>query len=355
MRKINKLLFSILFCLIALQSSSFLFAQKSKTKAKVSIPEWVNAPSSVYPSSSYLTYVGTGSDRKSAELDALQGIASVFGQSIKSETKTSNRITQAKENGLIANSSLSTIDQAMVKNVDIDSLIGVEVNNFWFDEVSSWYAIAVLDKEKATSIYNDMITKNLSTFKTLYSKADPKDYTFENYSIYDFAEEIAAENEKHLQKLSIINYDAANNLKKQCVSSKDVKLKKTELAKNIPIHVIVENDDNGRIEEAFHQAIANLGFRGSYDSNVRYLLISKFSYEQNESSDKKTIRCKYNGDCYILDTTENQQIVPFSVSGRDSHIDYAGAKDKSIKKICQKVSTEYAAALDKFLKEIVVE
>lgn len=355
MRKINKLLFSILFCLIALQSSSFLFAQKSKTKAKVSIPEWVNAPSSVYPSSSYLTCVGTGSDRKSAELDALQGIASVFGQSIKSETKTSSRITQAKENGVIANSSLATIDQSIVKNVDIDSLIGVEVNNYWFDEVSSWYAIAVLDKAKATSIYTDMITKNLNTFKSIYNKVDAKDYSFEMYSICDFAEEIAFENEKHLQRLSLINYDAANNLKKQCVSSKDVKLKKTELAKNIPIHVIVENDVNGRIEESFYQAIASLGFRGSYDSKVRYLLVAKFTFEQNESSDKKTIRCKYNGESYILDTKENQQIVPFSVSGRDGHVDYASAKEKSIKKISQKITTDYTATLDKFLKEIVVE
>lgn len=351
MRKITKYIVNILFWLIVLQSTSSLFAAR---KPKVVMPEWVNMPSSVYPSASYMTYVGTGADRKSAELDALKGIASVFGQSIKSETKSSSRMTQAKENGLVANSSVATIDQSIKKNVDIDSLIGVEVN-FWFDETSTWYAIAVLDKAKATQIYQDMVTQNLDAINSILKRIDVNDFSFDMYSLYDFAEDIAFENEKHLKKLAIINQDVATSLKSKCVSSKEVHLKKTQLAKNIPIHVIVENDVDGRFEEAFYQAISNSGFRGSYDSNVRYLLVAKFGFEKSTTSDNTTVRCKYNGESYILDTVEDQQIIPYSISGRESHINFDEAKSKAVKKIINTISSKYSKSIDDFLKEMVIE
>jgi hypothetical protein len=351
MRKITKYIVNILFWLIVLQSASSLFAAK---KTKVVMPEWVNTPSSVYPSSSYMTYVGSGADRQSAELDALKGIASVFGQSIKSDTKSSSRMTQAKENGMVANSSVSTIDQSIMKKVDIDSLIGVEVE-FWFDQVSTWYSIAILDRAKATQIYQDMITTNLGTLNSILKRVDETDFSFDSYSLYDFAEDIALENEKHLKKLDIINQDASTSLKSKCVSSKDIRLKKTQLAKNIPIHVIVENDVDGRFEEAFYQAISKAGFRGSYDSKVRYLLIAKFSFEESTTSDNTTIRCKYNGESYILDTVEEQQIIPYSVSGRESHMNFNDAKGKAVNKIINKITSQYSQSVEDFLKEVVVE
>ena len=143
MRKIKKSILNAIFCLYVLSSGSFLFAAK---KIKVTIPEWVNTPSSAYPNDSYIFYVGSGADRKSAEIDALKGIASIFVQSIKSETKASSRMIQEKENGLVITSQVSSIDESVKKIVDVDSLIGVEIGNYWFDEVSTWYSIAVINK-----------------------------------------------------------------------------------------------------------------------------------------------------------------------------------------------------------------
>lgn len=352
MFKIKKSIIIVFFCLIVLQSGSFLYAAK---KEKVNIPDWINTPSSVYPNSEYITYVGSGTDRKAAELEALKGIASVFGQSIKTETNASSRMVQAKLNGLIANSEISTIDQSVKKVVDVDMLIGVEIANFWFDEISTWYAIAVLDKKKASILYQDMVMKNIKAFNSLVKKIDKNDYSFDTYALYDFAEDISKENEKLLQRLIVIDSDSASNLKKQTIASKEVHVKKMNLAKELPIYIVIENDVDGRFEEAFYQAINSVGFRATLDGSVRYVLYAKFDFSRSDTSDKKTIRCKYNGETFIVDTMTGHQIIPYSLSGRESQVDFNEAKDKAVKKIIQKITSEYPDAMEAFLKEFIVE
>ena len=142
MRKI-KIHLKKVICLSFLLTGSFIFAAKTKTPV---MPDWINTPAAVYPSSSYITYVGYGADRDSAEIKALQGIASVFGQSIKSDSESSQRMIQAKSEGKIATTNISSFNQNILRSVDVNNLIGVEIKEFWFDGTSSWYAIAVLDK-----------------------------------------------------------------------------------------------------------------------------------------------------------------------------------------------------------------
>ncbi len=352
MRKIKKSILNAIFCLYVLSSGSFLFAAK---KIKVTIPEWVNTPSSVYSNDSYIFYVGSGADRKSAEIDALKGIASIFGQSIKSETKASSRMIQAKENGLVITSQVSSIDESVKKIVDVDSLIGVEIGNYWFDEVSTWYSIAVINKEKTSVIYKDMIVKNIKTENALLSKIDKNDISFDSYSLYDFAEDISMENEKLLKKLAVINSKDADSIKNKIISSKELHLKKVELAKQIPIYILVDGDIDERFEQAFQQAISTAGFRTSFDDNARYFLYAKFSFIESVSSDKKTVRCKYNGESYILDTETDQQIIPYTLSGRESQLLFSEAKDKAIKKIIKTITSDYTNVINQYLKNLVVE
>ncbi len=105
--KIKNCLFStkVIFCLLFLLSTgSFVFAGKKSSK---SIPEWVTNPAKAYPSESFFYYVGEGSERSKAELNAVNGIASIFGQSVKSDTASSKKMAQAKMDGKVATVSVS--------------------------------------------------------------------------------------------------------------------------------------------------------------------------------------------------------------------------------------------------------
>ncbi len=318
------------------------------------MPEWVNSPSSVYPSNSFITYVGTAANRDSSEIKALQGIAAVFGQSVKSESTASSRMIQAKADGQVANVNVQAFSQDIQRSVDVDCLIGVETKDFWRDDDGNWYAIAVLDRSKASDIYTTMIKKNYEAISTVLKNIDDE-FSFESFSAYDFSEEIANENEKHLKKLSVIQPDSINDLKVYCPSSKKLYAKKMEIAKSIPICIQTFNDEYGRFKEAFSQAIADAGFRGTYDDSVRYMLIAKFEFERSDTSDKKTVRCRYNAESYILDTYTSHQIVPFTVKGRESHVDYEEAKNKAESAMISKIKKDFSQAFYDYIRATVTE
>lgn len=341
-------------CLMAIGEPAFA-AKKKKTSAAPVMPEWVNAPATVYPSDAYITYVGYASDRDSAEVKSLQGLAAIFGQSVKSSSESSERMVQAKAEGKIATASVNAFSQDILRTVDIDRLIGVELKEFWFDGQSTWYAIAVLDREKAAGIYSDMIRKNASVMSSLVSNVRGAEPSFDSYATYDFAEDIAQENEGYLNRMSVIKPEAVPALKSACPSSKEFHARKMEIAKSIPICVVVENDEDGRLAAAFSVAVSSLGFRGSYDGRVRYILTTSVKFERSDASDGKTTRCRYNADGYLLDTKSQQQLVSFTLSGREGHVDYSEAKNRAVKSLEAKIKKDFAGQFSAYLKNLVVD
>ena len=354
MRKIKNCALKSLFSLFFVLSLNFVFAAK---KQKQVVPEWVTSPSKVYPSDKFLNYVGSSSDRNTAEINALKGLASVFGQAIKSESNSSSRMEQAKADGIVAKTTnVQTFSQDVKRVVDVDNLIGAETKDFWLDSANStWYAVAVLDKSKASDIYSEMIKKNSIALSTLKKNSEKELRSLEGFAAYDFAEEIAVENENHLKKMSIINPSAVSGLEQYCPSSKNIHAKKMEIAKNIPICVKTSNDEYGRFKEAFVHAVSECGFKGTLDDSARYVLTAKFEFERSDTSDKKTVRCRYNAESYILDKKNSHQLVPFTISGRESAVEYSEAKVKAEKKLESKIKTEFKQKFSDYLRNLVVE
>lgn len=354
MRKIKNCALKSLFSLFFVLSLNFVFAAK---KQKQVVPEWVTSPSTVYPSDKFLNYVGSSSDRNTAEINALKGLASVFGQAIKSESNSSSRMEQAKADGIVAKTTnVQTFSQDVKRVVDVDNLIGAETKDFWLDSANStWYAVAVLDKSKASDIYSEMIKKNSIALSTLKKNSEKELRSLEGFAAYDFAEEIAVENENHLKKMSIINPSAVSGLEQYCPSSKNIHAKKMEIAKNIPICIKTSNDEHGRFKEAFVQAVSECGFKGTLDDSARYVLTAKFEFERSDTSDKKTVRCRYNAESYILDKKNSHQLVPFTISGRESAVEYSEAKVKAEKKLESKIKTEFKQKFSDYLRNLVVE
>ncbi|EID86052.1 hypothetical protein MSI_00080 [Treponema sp. JC4] len=356
MRKIKKGFIKALCCLLVIQAGGMVMAASKKSSSKKkAMPEWVTQPSAVYPNPSYITYVGNGADRNISEINALQGLASVFGQSIKSDSTASSRLTQAKENGLVANTNTQVFSQEVKRKVDVDSLIGVEVKEFWFDDKDTWYAIAVLDKSKATELYSDMIKKNAAAIETVIKNGEKDLYSFDGFGAYDFAEDIALENENHLKKLAVINPPVVDDLKSFCPSSKKLHAKKMEIAKQIPICIQTSNDENGRYKDAFSQAVAEAGFKATADTSARYQLLAKFDFERSDTSDKKTVRCRYNAESYILDNKTSHQLVPFSIKGREAHVDYDEAKHKAETSLTNKIKKDFSKAFYDYIRSSVTE
>ena len=352
----SKKIIAGLLCLLLCASG--IFAAKKDTKAKSApMPNWVTTPSDDYPYSKYFTSVGYDRNRDMAELKACEGIASIFSQSVKSSTKASSRMVQAESEGHVSTAKVSSLNQDILRDVDAADLIAVEIKGAWKDENEGvWYTIAVLDKAKAQDIYTQMIKQNVEHIETLLGYETTDQYSFEVFAIYDFCQEIAAMNEGYLERLRVINTGAADSLKPLCQSSKELKLKALDIAKQIPIATVVEGDVDGRVRAAFASAITKAGFRSSTNPNERYVLTVKVVWTPSKTTDGSSVRCDYSISGGLKDNGIDEELMPVSIKGRGSDVDQARAQQKALGNIEKKdVGSKFSSDFDKYLKSITVD
>ncbi|MCR4791088.1 MAG: hypothetical protein K5839_08455 [Treponemataceae bacterium] len=330
-------------------------AKKTKEKA-APMPDWVTEPGSVYPDSQYFAQIGYDADRITSEVKACTAIASIFSQNVTEKTKASRRMQQAQANGLVSTSQSSSLSQDVTRNVNAENLIGVEIKGAWYSPKENvWYSIAVMDKPKTCEIYRQMISKNNEEIEELMEYETDDEYSFETFARIDFAQEIAALNERHLDRLRIINADLAASLKAQCRSAKELKLQLVEIAKNIPICVIVNGDVDNRIRAAFSSVFTKAGFRASTNPNERYVYEIDASFEESTTTDGKNFRCQYSLTGQLTDTGLDEELMAYSKSGRKTDVDFSKAKIKTLSAVETEIEKNFAKEFDKFLKELTVE
>ncbi len=352
--KNNCFSFKFIVCLLILfLAGSLSFAAKKKNGKQQKMPEWVIAPSNVFPEDKYFAAVGNGSDRDSAEVRAVNSLASIFNQSVKTETKSSKRMSQAQIDGKVAIASIEDFNQKILKKVDVDDLIGIEIKEVWFDTKENWYAVAVMDKDAAARIIVDMIKKNSSAVEDLLRGAESSEPSIEKFATLDFACDIAIEDESLLQRLMIINPDKAEDARTLCQSPNKVAAKRFDVAKSIPMFVDFQGDVNGRIENTYLEEISKFGFMSSQNKNARYVLTALISFEESETTDKKSTRCRYNIDSFILDRKTGNQLLPFKASGREGHVSYDEAKERAIKSMEKKIRGGFSDAMKNYFRNFI--
>ena len=345
----NNKIGKLFFCLFLLVIGSSVFAASKKEE----VPTWVLNPMKEYPASEYLTYVGDGKDRKAAELAALEGISSVFGQDIQSSTQSSKRMMEADIGGTRTYAQSSGISQDILRNVNVDDLIGVEMKGFWFDNDSTWYAIAVIDKAKTVGIYKEMMSKNKAAIDNLLANAKKDLYSLESYCAYDFAQEIALQNKQSQAKIYVLDPDSAKAFEQYVVSPDNIGAEKMKIAKEIPIAVVIDGDDNGKYASVFLEALSEKGFNGSLGGNVRYLITGSLSLTEEPTS--RTVKIYYDFDAFMLDTKTDTQLFPINIRGRQSHKTAEQAMIRVENDITKKIKSTFLEELDKYVNNYNVK
>lgn len=137
----------------------FLFAcAQSKpaqaTKPEPSRPDWVDGKSFKYPDGLYLTGVGSASTRELAENSARANVAKIFKinlNAITSTTTTENLVNN--RDSQLQEKTYSKVDASVKKTIE-----GTVIEEVWRDaESNRYYALAVLDRDMAASIFKARI------------------------------------------------------------------------------------------------------------------------------------------------------------------------------------------------------
>lgn len=326
-------------------SACFLFAAKNK------MPEWITLPSSVYPAEKYMNGTGSGANHETAELEAVKNLSSVFGQTVKSNTAVSKKMERALSEGKVSFSSAENLQQNITSQIEAENLIGIEIAEYFYNKPEKkWYAVAILDREKASAVYQEYIEKNDAAARKAIEESEKNPGTFYGYSEICFAAEIASENDKLVKNLTVIDFESGNEISKKVVSLQNTQLAKKKFAENITIYVQISGDRDNKIKSAFQDIFSKYGFKTSPSKKEKYTLEGKYSSEISQKG--KITYCVYSLDLDFSDVLQAESLFAINLKGREGSLSESDATNRTYRTLEKDIGTQFSKNFDSYINNL---
>jgi len=344
------LIFSLLLIDISCTSSpdnSGTSSGSSRSK-----PVWVNNVNSVDNRSQFVAAVGHASDREMAEKNAFTNLAVFFGQSIKADQTIVNTYYEAVKNGVTS----GWIDNIAMRNtistsVSMDTLLGADIREVWHDEKNKiFYAVAVMERAKTVQLYTEMILANLEMINNLTAMNQAERNTLETVSRYQFAATVADINITYANLLRLLNASVPGGVKR----GDEYRLEAQNITRTIPIGIIVNNDREARIQNAFAKVFADLGFR-SGGQNARYILRVNVTVSQANYLNNPNKFAMMELSASLADSVTRETLLPYSFSNREGHTTAEAAENRVFISAERKITEEYKEVLSSYLSQLLLE
>jgi hypothetical protein len=316
-------------------------------------PVWVASPESAYPRNGYVAATGFGNNRANAEKNALAALISIFGQSIQAELKILSDYRESISNGRTDVRQSETVSNAIKTFSSLDSLLGAEIRDTWFDSArATYYAVAVMEKAKTTTLYADTIRSNERIINDLINIAALGKNTLEAYSRYQFAARIADTNRVYANILTYAGDTASGINPATMKKGDDYRLEALNITRNIPIGVNVANDSQSRISGAFRGILTDVGFRSGGNTS-RYILKISVSLEPVDipGQTNKFSRCVI--DANLMDMNDDTILLPWNFNLRSGHLNQSEADNRAIRDSEAKIKAEYGNILKAYLSSVL--
>lgn len=334
-----------IFAFFFVFSACFLFAAKNK------MPEWITLPSGVYPAEKYMNGTGSGTNRETAELEAVRNLSSVFGQTVKSNTAASKKMERALSEGKVSFSSAENLQQNITSQIEAENLIGIEIAEYFYNKPEKkWYAVAILEREKTAAIYQKYIEKNDAAVRKAIKESEKNPGTFYGYSEICFAAEIASENDKLVKNLTVIDFERGNEISKKIVSLQNTQLTKKKFAENITIYVQISGDKDNKIKSAFQDIFSKYGFKTSPSKKEKYNLEGKYSSEISQKG--KIIYCVYSLDLDFSDVLQAESLFAINLKGREGSLSESDATNRTYRTLEKDIGTQFSKNFDSYINNL---
>lgn len=334
-----------IFAFFFVFSACFLFAAKNK------MPRWITLPSDVYPAEKYMNGTGSGKNRETAELEAVRNLSSVFGQTVKSNTAASKKMEQALSEGKVSFSSAENLQQNITSQIEAENLIGIEIAEYFYNKPEKkWYAVAILEREKTAAVYQKYIEKNDAAVRKAIKESEKNPGTFYGYSEICFAAEIAAENDKLVKNLTVIDFESGSEISKKIVSLKNTQLIKKKFAENITIYVQISGDKDNKIKSAFQDIFSKYGFKTSPSKKEKYNLEGKYSSEISQKG--KITYCVYSLDLDFSDILQAESLFAINLKGREGSLSESDATNRTYRTIEKDIGTQFSKNFDSYINNL---
>lgn len=334
-----------IFAFFFVFSACFLFAAKNK------MPKWITLPSGVYPAEKYMNGTGSGTNRETAALEAVRNLSSVFGQTVKSNTAASKKMERALSEGKVSFSSAEKLHQNITSQIEAENLIGIEIAEYFYNKPEKkWYAVAILEREKTATVYQEYIEKNDAAVRKAIKESEKNPGTFYGYSEICFAAEIASENDKLVKNLTVIDFESGNEISKKIVSLQNTQLAKKKFAENITIYVKISGDKDNKIKSAFQDIFSKYGFKTSPSKKEKYNLEGKYSSEISQKG--KITYCVYSLDLDFSDVLQAESLFAINLKGREGSLSESDATNRTYRTLEKDIGTQFSKNFDSYINNL---
>lgn len=238
----------ILFLFLFL-CSSFIFA---------TVPEWYEHQEVVYPSDFYITAVGEGDNRESAETNALATI-SLYFQTTSDICNNLIKNFNEVEKGDFYSFSKSTSIQERAKITSQAEFFGVQfAKGFIVD--GKYTTLAYIDRENAFSVYEQKIKNNTSIIESLMITAEDYNNPLLGFEAAKSAKPIAELNTQLLKmarltkKVESSYFEEDNQFIQRTFSAYEIS------KQNRIFYITVKNDYQGMIKRVISDLLEDEGY-----------------------------------------------------------------------------------------------
>jgi len=312
------------------------------TAKKNKAPDWIMNPQSKYKDAYYLSAVGSGDTKKSAEKDAYSSLSKIFQADIKSD----ETLTQKFEETTVGDKTSLTAEEKMRNLTQIQSeqtLKNVKIGDSYFDPNSGeYFVIAYLNRSETEDIYHSEIIQNTQKIDQYYSQFEDSASKLDKLKYLSDAIDLAEQNEILNAQLRIISPSHAGLELKQPLEK--LVAERNTFAKTIHVIVIGSGDYKNYLEDYLKEVFNNFGFMvyaSAADADyIDYRIESSLSISQIDlDRDEKFVRWELS--VTILDKASNAEAVLYTKGDREGHLNLTEAQNRALRTVKKTILKDF--------------
>ncbi|MCL2214294.1 MAG: LPP20 family lipoprotein [Treponema sp.] len=312
-------------------------------------PAWVIDPYAAYDRGRYFAAVGSAPNRSQAEARALSALVAIFGQSIQSDFTVAAMYSEAVNNGIVNVSENTDIRDTITRAASMDNLIGAQIGYVWDSGRNAVYAAAYLDKERAVSIYTDLVIFNKNNIALLTNMSNEEKNTFDGLARYRLASQIAKINANYAV---IINQSGGSAASLNLNNADYYILEANNIFRNITVTVSVDNDRANRVQNAFAGVLSSEGLR-TRGNNPPYIL-EVFVFTSEVIFPYNAFKwCLIEVSANLIDNSTGASLFPFGFYLREGHSTYANAESRAYLMAEREISQKFPLVLREYLETVM--
>ena len=313
-------------------------------------PDWIEGQSRHFPSGRYLTGVGYGEDRPTAEDRARAEIAKIFASHIDSSNRSYQEIFETRADGTTR--SEQNINYEEITRVSTRKVLsGIRIGRVYLDPDNQppYYALAVLDRRQTAEVLRERIVElDRQISQTLNESVHQID-KLTQIKLLQQSIELHALRQAYNAELRIVDVNGQGIAPEVNIAEIKTQLT-TVLLKDFLIALSVQGSRADEVQRSLVEALNKKGFAVS-EKIERASVLARGRVEikpiPQSQADWKFVR--WNAYFDLVDRNGDAVFGSVQKSGKAGHLTTAQAEDRAVRSIRRSLAADISEDISNYI------